>query len=896
MLKLTLKNLFARKFRLVLTSIAVVLGVAFMAGTFVLTDTLGNVFDDLFVDTNEGVDAQVRAQEPFKSEGQQQTVTRPPVPEALDAEVTDVEGVDLAQGNVFGYALVFEKTGDDTVQNQAPTFGTAWYPGERVGVGSELIGKDSRPPRRLDEVVLDVKTARDGGYKIGDTVRISFQTAAEQPFKLVGVFQVGGKDDGLAGATLAGFMPARAQELMNRVDQWDYIEVRADEGVSEVEVRDAIHRQLPEMRESLQADGVDTPPLQAITGEQLSEEQANDLKDQLSFFNTFLLVFAIVALFVGAFIIYNTFSITVAQRTRELGLMRALGASGSQVVRSVAVEAFVVGLFSSIVGLVLGIAIVKPLEGLLSAFGVDLPSGTMQILPRTIIVSIIVGTLVTFVSAISPARRAARVPPIAALRDQVITGSSGRRRYIWGTLLTGIGLIALGVGLFGGGEGESAALSVGVAAAMVFIGVAMLSPLLAPFAARVLTWPSQKFKSFIGLLARENASRNPRRTASTAAALMIGLALVSLIAIVGESAKATFASAIDDQTKTDFVISPTNFAPFSPEVANLVRQGFEQEFGSPGTVVEWRFGTAEVNGTAEAIVGTTPSFREVSDVPMSGPFDRDALRAGGVLISSDVAADKQCVEGVEADAEVPVDTPRVSCRVGRSLPMHFPSLTSTIAVPVAGIYTDDKAVGGNSSYIVGFDPATDQWQQRFPEALDAFAFVQKPDGASTKQAERVVKNAAEQIGGVEAENKAEFKDRQLAQFNQILGLVYVLLLFAVIIALIGIVNTLALSIYERTREIGLLRAVGMTRKQLSRMIRGEAVIVAVFGSLLGLVIGVVFGAAIVQALESEGITLTLPVGQLVIFVVLAAVFGLLAGWLPARRAARLDVLHAVNAE
>jgi putative ABC transport system permease protein len=743
-------------------------------------------------------------------------------------------------------------------------------------------------PRNGGQVALDVKTAEDGGFELHDRVHITFLTTPPKDYELVGVFEFGGNPDGLAGATLAAFTPSEAQRVMGLTGKWDYVEVRGAPDLSEEQVRDAIRRQLPEMRRSL-----DAPPLQALTGQQLADEQSTDIKDNLSFFNTFLLVFAIVALFVGAFIIYNTFSITVAQRLRELGLMRALGASGRQVVFSVALEAIVVGLFSSIVGLLLGIAIVKPLEALLSAFGVDLPTGPLQILPRTIIASLVVGTVVTFVSAIAPARRAARVPPIAALRDQAISVSSGRRRYVWGGIATALGAIALVYGLFGGLDGENAAIMVGVAAALVFIGVSMLSPLLARPAAIVLTWPSVKLKSVTGNLARQNVMRNPRRTASTAAALMIGLALVSLIAIVGESSKATFASAIDDQTKTDFFLSPTNFSPFSPEAATEVRTRFREAFGSPGVVVEWRSGTVEIDGAANEVLGVTPNFREVSDVPLQGTLDTPALREGGVVLSDSAAGDKQCVVSEDAITE---SGATVACRKGTFLPMRFPTSTQIVAVPVAGVYTNDKALGSNTDYILGFDPSTDQWAQRFTTSFDQFVLVKKPAGASTAQAEKILKGVAREIGGIEAQNKAEFKDRQLAQFNQILGLVYVLLLLAVIIALIGIVNTLALSIYERTREIGLMRAVGMSRVQLKRMVRGEAVVVAVFGSLLGLVIGVVFGAAIIQALSSEGIIFKLPVGLLVLFVILAGLAGLLAGSPPARRAAHLDVLRAVSTE
>jgi putative ABC transport system permease protein len=854
MFRVTLKSLAAKKLRLVLTSIAVVLGVAFMAGTFVLTDTLGSVFDNLFADTNKGVDVVVRGREAFKPADQQgqQTNARPPVPVGLVGEIRQVPEVAKAQGTLLGYALVIGKNGD-AIQNQAPTFATPWRP-PAVSVSEALDIQKGRGPRAPDEVMLDQKTFSDGGFKIGDRVRIVFLTVPPREFTITGSFFSGGSENGLAGATLSAFVPKVAQEVTNLTGQWSQIDVKGKPGLSEVEVRDAIRTSL--------AEAGQTKQYQAITGDQLAKEQANSIKDNLAFFNTFLLIFAIVALFVGAFIIYNTFSITVAQRTRELGLLRALGASGRQVIGSVALEALIVGAVASVLGLGLGLAIVKPLEGLLAAFGIDLPSGPMQILPRTIIVSLVVGTGVTFVSALAPARRAARVPPIAALRDQAMTESAGRRRYLWGAILSFLGLLALFYGLFGGGS--SAAELVGVAGALVFVGVAMLSPLLARPVTKVLTLPAEWTKRITGLLAQQNAMRNPRRTASTAAALMIGLALVSLIAIFGASAKDSFAAAIEDQTRADFVLSPKGFQPFSPEAAAQVKREL------PGsTVIQFRSGSVKFGDEAVSVTGAPGNVERGVDVGLrpgarTKAYDRD----GGVFLYKDVAKAKKL-------------------KIGDTVRTVFPKGERDLTVQ--GIFTDQKVI--NTDYLVSL---TD-WDL-FDEAADFTVIIRKPPGTSTAEAQKVVDQVAKDFPSVKAQNKAEYKDSQLAQFDQILGLMYVLLLLAVIIALIGILNTLALSVYERTREIGLLRAVGMTRKQTSRMVRGEALIVAVFGSLLGLVIGVVFGAAIVQALGSEGISLTLPVGQLAIFVVLAGLFGVIAGWVPARRAAHLDVLRAINTE
>ena len=886
MIHLTIRNLFARKFRLFLTSLAVVLGVGFMAGTFVLTDTLGSVFETLFSDTTKGVDAIVRAPEPFKSSSQRITSTRPPVPDSLVSQVQAVDSVRGAEGNMLGYALVQNKEGK-AIQTRAPTFGTSWYR-EKKSINKSLVrvpewkGQASRQPDTATEVALDRATATEGNFRIGESVSISFLSVPPQTFTLVGVFEFGGSENGLAGATLAAFTPERAQVLLNRcpgavgatecpvgAGQWDQIEVVGKAGSSEVAIRDSVRREL-------RSQGLN---YEVITGQQLADEQVASVKKNLSFFNTFLLIFALVALFVGAFIIYNTFSITVAQRTRELGLMRALGASGGQVIGAVTFEALVIGVFSSVLGLLLGIGLVKPLEGLLSAFGLNLPSGPMQILPRTIIVALVAGVLVTLVSAIAPARRAARVAPIAALRDQSLPPSSGRRRYFWGALATLVGLGVMAYGLFGS-QGTNAALLVGVSAAVIFLGVAMLSPLLARPAARILMAPSRKIT---GKLAAQNAARNPRRTASTASALMIGLALVTLIAIFGESAKQTFATAIDEQTKADFVIAPKGFLPFSPEIASSIRSEFRTEFGSPGTVVQYRDAAIAVDGSATSAFGLSNDFQKTSNVEVKN-FDRAKFAQGGILISNAVVGTNRCRAAAESKIPVP-------CRLGSFLPVRFPA-SGVEAIPVAGVFNDAKAIGYQGDYLISLA----NWSQRFTDAFDQFVIVLHPDGVSTAAAAKVVNRVAREFGGVKAQNKADFKDSQLAQFDQILGLMYVLLLFSVVIALIGIINALALSIYERTREIGLLRAVGMTRRQLRTVVRNEAVIVSVFGSLLGLVIGIGFGAAIVTALRDQGISFSLPLLQLVIFVILAAIAGVGAGVLPARRAARLDVLKAISSQ
>lgn len=856
MWRVTLRGLLAKKFRLVLTSISIVLGVAFMAGTFVLTDTIGGVFDGLFANTTKGVDAVVRSRQPYQASGPgaNQGETRPPVPESVVDVVRDVRGVARAEGNLLGYALVIGRDGE-ALGSQAPTFGLAWYP-PRLAINESLELVEGRRARAPDEVTLDVKTFEDSGFRLGDRVRISFLTVPQREFTITGTFLFGGKKEGLAGATLSAFTPDTAQAVMNRVGTWDLVEARADAGVSETTLTTRI-------RSTLRAEGL-AGRYQVLTGEELAKEQADQIQQNLSFFNTFLLIFALVALFVGAFVIYNTFSITVAQRIREIGLLRALGASSKQVNRSVVAEAGVVGVLSALLGIGLGIAIVPALMGLFAAVGAPLPKGGLIVAPRTLIVSFLVGTVITLVSAIAPARRASRVPPIAALRDQAFDPGSVRRRYVWGGVLWSLGAVAIVVALFGGldsGVGEL----VGLGAFLAFIGVAMLSPLLARPAAVVLTWPLRSLGRFTARLAKENAERSPRRTASTASALMIGLTLVSAVAVLAASFKTTFAATIRTQSSADFVLSPSNFQPFSPVAAERIRQEL------PGaTVTEYRLGPVQIAGATENVLGASPSLPRLVDMGLRSDARRSAFRDGGLYVRDTEATQR-------------------GWKVGTEVPVTFPDGTSTLTVQ--GIYDKELPPPWDLPIVMSLA----DWSH-FPTQQDVQVGIRVAPGTDLADAARVVKRIARETGGIDADNQAGYIAKQLQQFDQILNLVYVLLLLAVVIALVGIVNTLALSVYERTREIGLLRAVGMTRTQLRQTIRDEALIVSAFGSLLGVVIGVTFAGLVVAALSSDGITFSVPVVQLIVFVVLAVLAGLVAGVPPARRAARLDVLDAITTE
>jgi putative ABC transport system permease protein len=611
---------------------------------------------------------------------------------------------------------------------------------------------------------------------------------------------------------------------------------------------------------------------EALTQKEVSKETANNIKQGLSFLNTFLLIFALVALFVGAFIIYNTFSIIVAQRTRELGLLKAIGASGRQVTGSVAVEALAVGVFSSIVGLAFGLLVAAGLQALLKGFGVDLPSGGIEIKARTIIVAVVLGIVVTLISALSPARRAARVPPVAAIGDHVAAQTSGSRRYIIGGIVTGLGVILLFIGLFGkikssdvpGGAGGL----VGVAAFFVFVGVAMLSPLVAGPAARALGWPSARLRGITGELARENATRNTRRTASTAAALMIGLALITFVSTFGASAKKSFAGAIDRTNRADFQLAPKHFAGFAPTAAAAVRAALPG-----GTVVEFRQGTWQYNGEGKQLVASTASLGEVVDIKLQPGADLDGFAQTGLLVYKDAAKSN-------------------NLKVGDQVPMRF-SAAGVKQIPVRGVYDDNQGLGVNfSSYILSLK----DYEANFTTQITQAAGVRKPRNMSAAQARAAIDGALTPFPNIDVQDNAQAKEAQLKQFNTIINLMGALLLLSIIIALFGIINTLALSIYERTREIGLLRAVGMTRGQMKRMVRSEAVIIALFGTLMGVVIGLLFGRAIVASLHNEGIVFSVPAAQIVVYIILAALAGLFAGTFPARRAANLDILRAIATE
>jgi putative ABC transport system permease protein len=840
MRQVTLRGLFAHKLRLALTALAIVLGVTFISGTFVLTDTLNNTFSGLFTSVYSKIDFQVRGVAQF---GSGESATRNPLPESVLARVQSVPGVAGAYGQVEGYAQFVARDGKP-VPSTVGTIGLGWDTNAQI---SSLDLISGNPPTTSDDVVMDASTAKNYGFSVGQRVRVlSAGSRAAQTFTITGIAQFGTADN-LAGATLAAFTLPTAQRLVGEPGLFDFIDVIAKPGADKAAVQRSIARALPSDAE-------------VVTGQTVINEEQTTVSQALSSLKTVLLIFALISLFVGAFTIFNTFSIIVGQRTRELALLRVVGASRGQVLRSVLGEAAIVGFVSSAIGVGLGVAAAIGLKALLGGFGASLPSGSLTFEPRTAIVGLAVGTLVTVVSAVGPARNAVRIPPVAALTDRATdsAGSSPTRR----RLLSGAALAILGVLLLGLGLSQPVVALVGVGAVCIFVGVAMLAPAIARPLSGLLGRPLAALLGTPGWLGRENSMRSPSRTAQTASALMVGLALVSAMAVFGASYSESATSSVDQAISADLLISVNGSGQLSDSVPAAAA-------GVPGvtatnTVYRDQF---EFKSTLTTLTGVTTRNLADTVILRMKSGSAAALAQGELLVDSTTATKDHLA-------------------VGDTAPIRF-AYTGPTIIRIGGIYQSNALIG---SYLVSAPYFLAHFRQESPGAV-----LVSTNGSPAVDA--AVTRALALFPTVQVQTRAQFQQSEIAQVNQLLGLVYALLALAVLIALIGIVNTLMLSVLERTREIGLLRAVGMRRPQVRAMIRSEAVILATFGAVIGIVIGTLMGLALVSALRQQGITETsVPWVRLVEFLVLAAVLGLVAASWPARRAARLDVLAAIAAE
>jgi putative ABC transport system permease protein len=841
MIRATFKSLAARKLRLILSSLSIVLGVSFVAGAFVLTDSLGKVFDDLFSTVSRNVAVDVRGDK--VTSGDQGDV-RSLLPDTLVGTVSNVDGVQEAQGQVQGLAQLVNKKGKVVSTGGAPQFGFNWYDSPLLQSGQIVKGKAPTGP---DEIAINQGLADRSDYKVGDKAPV-LTDAPLKTYTIVGIVTFDGKKS-FAGETEIFFDTPTAQKVLNLEGKFTEITVAADSGVSQTELRKRVAAVLP-------------AKTQAITGEALAKEQSSDVKKGLGFFNTFLLVFATIALFVGAFIIFNTFSMLVAQRTRELALMRALGASRGQVNRAVVLEAMVVGFLSSVIGLAAGVGVAIGLKALFGVFGAQLPDGPTVVALRTVIAAFVVGTLVTTVAAIMPARRASRVSPLAALREAATPDRSLRRQTIIGGIVLVLGAAAMTKSLRDGGL-----QLLGLGTLLAFIGIAMLSPLVSrPIASGVGRVFSRRLP---GRLGRENAVRNPRRTAATAAALMIGLALISAVTVLGSSLKASVAKTISGAVGADFVLN-TQSSGF-PDAA--LQQAAQQ-----------------------------PGVKEVAGVKVDGMQLCDnascshAKQVGVTAFPSSALGDLVKITAVDGSVTLQPDTLLVAERAAKSDKLK-PGDTVTVQfsrsdpqkLTVGGTFKTNDLIG---DYLVDASHAKDFSGQRNVAGLVSV------DAA--KDVPAVRKELDKSLAGypnIDVQDQSDFVAQTKSQVNQIVTIINILLGLSVIIALLGVINTLALSVIERTRELGLLRAIGMARRQMKRMIRVEAVLICTFGGILGLVVGSVFGVALQQALKGSGVTeLGFPVVTLVVYLLCAALAGAIAAALPARRASRLNVLQAIATE
>ena len=849
MLRAAIKGVFANKVRLTLTALAIVIGVAFVAASFVFTDTISARFDALLETTTAGVDVVVRPAPPEIGDNFQ-TTEFGSIPEDTLDSVAAAPGVRAAEGEVAGFAQLVDKEGNAIGGQGPPTLGYSWSVDTSMSPVTIKEG-NGRGPEVPGEVVVDANSARMNDLAVGDTITVLTLGAPEE-FEIVGIGSFG-ESDSLGGATLAMFTLVEAQRLFDLEGRLSAISVAAEPGITPEELATSIA-------------ATTTSDIEVVTAEQSNDEQSEAISEGLSFLNIALLAFAAVAVFVGAFIISNTFRIIVAQRTKELALLRAVGATGRQVTWMVVIEAVIVGFVASVIGIGVGVLLAVGLAAAMNAFGFNMPEGPLTLLPRTVFVGMAVGLVVTVVSALLPARKAARIPPVAAMREEVARPKrrSLHVRAVAGSITVGLGVAALLVGLFtsvGGGI-----WFVAIGALVFFLGVSIIAPLAAGPVATVLGWPLPKLFGVAGQLAQDNTRRQPRRTASTASALMIGVALVVFVAVFGASIKSSVEESVTDSFPGDFSAQSTNFAVgVSPSFTDAVRA-----LPEIGDVSALKIGTAVVEGSSTTLAAVDPeTISSVTDFEVSDGAYATMSRTDGILVVESVMDEHGWIVGDSITIEYPQD----------------PGGPIVIAGTFAASNFGDYAIT-HESYAVGFNNPT-----------DFYVFANRTDGVAIEDARVAIDGVAADYPNVKVQNKSELIADAEKQIDQMLVLFTGLLFLAIIIAVLGITNTLALAIIERTREIGLLRAVGMVRRQVRRMIRWEAVIIALFGAVMGVGVGLFLGWAVVRALADEGLgSFAVPVSQIVTLVLLAGVAGVIAAIYPSWKASRLNVLEAIAYE
>jgi putative ABC transport system permease protein len=855
MIRATVKGLLGRKLRTALTAFAIVLGVAMVTGAYVVTDTMLSAANKLENASYSGADAAIQSKKSFTVDNAAGPQTKP-LPESLVQTVSKVPSVAVAHGEVTDTAKLTKKNGDVINTTGGPPFAVGFDANtpqaQRL---SPFKVKQGAFPKAPDEIAIDAGTASKQHYAVGDTIGVSALGPARQ-YKITGIVTFGSVDS-LGSATISVFSLKGAQDLFHRGPTVDSILVAGKPGVLPAKLRADIRPVLP-------------------AGVEVASAQSQDrfdfkgLKSFLDIIKTALVAFGGIALFVGAFIIFNTLSITVAQRAREFGLLRMIGASRRQILRSVLFEAAAIGLVASVIGMGLGFLLAKGLQAVFKSVGLDLPSTGTVFETRTLVVALVVGLGVTVVAGLVPAMRATRIPPVAALREGIapVGAKQSRTSLLIGSLATLLGIVLLCFGIFASGITAGSRLgTMGAGCLLLFVGVAVFSPRIARPLARGLGWPAANFLGAPGRLARENAMRNPARTATTAAALMIGVALVTFVAVLGQGLKSSFSDSLDKQLAANYVITAQDgFTPFPPETAQAA-----QSASGVKAVTSIESDQVKAFGTKDSIDGIEPATI-------------------GQLLKYKWAAGSSAAALASLDGDGAIVTKRYASDHHLKVGSRFSILTAaggTKALVVRGVQTPPEFDPLNLGKI---EIAKSAYDKLFTNHRVRYVFV------SSDSAKPVLKAALKPFPDAKLQTSGEFKAQASKQINQFLSLLYVLLALSVIVSLFGIVNTLVLSVFERTRELGMLRAVGMTRRQVRRMIRQESIVTALIGAVLGMVIGVFLSALVTQALTKYGLSFSLPVGSLIAFFIVAILAGILAAILPARRASRLNVLEALQYE